>query len=129
MELHRFGVGAGQGERCSDASGRANRSEQIGVFVALICGLARPGSASCPLSNLAVLLADPGFVLKPDLDRRRLRQAVEMSAQRAREVFLNASTIRSSRAGWRGRALMCEKPSCFNSFPTWRAWKVTPKPW
>jgi hypothetical protein len=87
MELHRLGVGMGQGERFADAAGWANRSEQIGVVVALICGLARPGSASCPLPDLAVLLTDAGFVLKPDLDRRRLRQAVEMGAQRAREVF------------------------------------------
>jgi hypothetical protein len=45
---------------------------------------------------LAVLLADAGLVLKPDFDRRRLGQAVEMSFQRARKVFLNASMIRSS---------------------------------
>ena len=93
MELHRLGVGMGQGERCSDAAGWANRSEQIGVFVALICGLARPGSASCPLPNLAVLLADPGLVFKPDLDRRRRRQAVEVSAQRAREVLWNGPPL------------------------------------
>jgi hypothetical protein len=41
MELHRLGVGMGQGERCADAAGWANRSEQIGVFVALICRTAR----------------------------------------------------------------------------------------
>jgi len=41
-----------------------------------------------------------------------------------RRTFLKASTIRSSWAGWRGRALMCEKPSFFRSFPTWRAWKL-----
>ena len=44
--------------------------------------------------------------------------AVEMSLQRAREVFLNASTIRSSCAGWRGLALMWEKPIFFRSVPT-----------
>jgi len=96
MELHGLGVGAGQGERCADAAGWANRSEQIGVFVALICGLARPRSALGPLPDLTVLLADASLVLKPDFDRRRFRQAVEVSVQRAREVFLNASTIRSS---------------------------------
>ena len=32
--------------------------------------------------------------------------------------FLNASTIRSSWAGCRGLALMCEKPSFLRSFPT-----------
>src|SRR6516164_8185958 len=102
MELHGLGVGAGQGERRADAAGWANRSEQISVFVALICGLAGPRSAFGPLPDLAILLADAGLVLKPDFDRRRFRHAVEMSAQRAREVFLKASTIRSSWAGWRG---------------------------
>ena len=118
MELHRLGVGVGQGERRSDAAGWANGPEQVGAVVALVGGLARPRSALGPLSNLAVLLADAGLVLKPDFDRRGFRQAVEMGAQRAREVFLNAATIRSSWAGCRGLALMWEKPSFFNSFPT-----------
>jgi hypothetical protein len=96
MELHRLGVGMGQGERRADAAGGANRAEQIGVFVTLVGGLPRPCSASRPLSDLAVLLADTGLVLEPDFDRRRVRQEGEMSAQRAREVFLKASTVRSS---------------------------------
>jgi hypothetical protein len=93
VELHRLGVGMGRGARIADAAGWANRSEQIGVFVALIRGLTRPGSASGPLPNLAVLLADAGFVLKPDLDWRRLRQAVEMGAQRARDVLWNGPPL------------------------------------
>jgi hypothetical protein len=42
--------------------------------MALVGGL--PGSRSTlgPLPNLSVLLADAGLVLKPDFDRRRLRQ-------------------------------------------------------
>lgn len=96
MELHHVDVGIGQGERRSDAAGRADRAEQIGVVIALVGRLPRPCSAPGPLSNLAVLLADAGLVLKPNLDRRRLRQSFEMSLQRAREVFLKASMIRSS---------------------------------
>jgi hypothetical protein len=38
------------------------------------------------LPHEAVLLADAGFILEPDLERRRRRQAVEMGAQRAREI-------------------------------------------
>lgn len=106
MKLHHVGVGIRQSERGSDAPRRTNGAEQIGVFVALVGGLSGPRSASRPLSDEAVLLADPGFVLEPDFDWRRLRDAFEMGLQRAREVFLNASTIRSSCAGWRGRALM-----------------------
>jgi hypothetical protein len=96
VKLHHVGVGIGQREGRSDPAGWADRAEQIGVVIALIGGLARPRSAPGPLSDLAVLLADAGLVLKPDFDRRRLRQSFEMSLQRAREVFLNASTILSS---------------------------------
>jgi hypothetical protein len=99
VKLHHVGVGVGQREGGADAPRWADRAEQIGVVIALIGGLARSRSALGPLPNLPVLLADPGLVLKPDLDRRRLRQAFEMSLQRAREIFLNASTIRSSCAG------------------------------
>jgi hypothetical protein len=34
-----------------------------------------------------------------------------MGIQDLAKVFLNASTIRASGLGWRGLALMCEKPS------------------
>jgi len=118
MKLHCLGVGEGQREGGADASGGTNGAEEIGVVVTLIGRLTRPRSASGPLAHEAVLLADAGFVLNPDLDWRRRRQAVEMSAQREREVFLKASTIRSSWAGWRGRALMWEKPSFLRSLPT-----------
>jgi hypothetical protein len=94
VELHHVSVGIRQRQRGADAPRGADRAEQIGVVIALVGGLARPGSAPGPLPNLAVLLADAGLVLKPYLDRRRLRQAFEMSLQRAREVFLKASTIR-----------------------------------
>ena len=82
MELHRLGVGVGQGERRADAAGRADGAEQIGVVVALVGRLTGPGSASGPLSDLAVLLADAGLVLKPDLDGRRVGNAFEMGAER-----------------------------------------------
>jgi hypothetical protein len=96
VELHHVGVGIGQRKRRADAAGRADRAEQIGVVIALVGGLPWPRSAPGPLPNLAVLLADAGLVLKPDFDRRRLRQSFEMGLQRAREVFLKASMIRSS---------------------------------
>jgi hypothetical protein len=118
VELHHVGVGIRQRQRGADAPRGADRAEQIGVVIALVGGLPGSRSPPGPLPNLAVLLADAGLVLKPDFDWRRLRQSFEMSLQRAREVFLKASTIRSSCAGWRGRALMWEKPSFCSSFPT-----------
>ena len=99
VKLHHLGVGVGQRQGGSDAPRRADRAEQIGVGVALIGGLSRSRSAPRPLADKAVLLADSGLILEPDFDRRRLGQAFEMSRQRARKVFLKASTIRSSCAG------------------------------
>jgi hypothetical protein len=96
VELHHVSVGVGQREGRSDAAGRADRAEQIGVVVTLVGGLPWPRSAPGPLADKTVLLSNPGLVFKPDFDRRDLGQAVEMSLQCVREVFLKASTIRSS---------------------------------
>lgn len=99
MELHGMSVGERQGEGCSFAARGTDRTEQPGVFVALIGRLARPCSAPGPLANEAVLLADPRFILKPNLDRGFRRQFGQMSAQRRCEVFLYAAMISASCAG------------------------------
>ena len=96
VKLHHVGVGIGQREGRPDAAGGADGAEQIGVVIALVGGLPGPRSAPGPLPSQAVFLADAGLVFKPDFDRRRLGQSFEMGLQRAREVFLKASTIRSS---------------------------------
>jgi hypothetical protein len=106
VKLHHAGVGVGQHEGRPDAAGRTDRAEQISIVVTLVGGLSGPRSAPGPLADEAVLLPNPGFILEPDLDRRGFRQSFETGLQRTREVFLNPSTIRSSCAGWRGRALM-----------------------
>jgi hypothetical protein len=94
VELHRVGVGEGQRERGAGAAGRADGAEQVGALVALVGGLAGPRSAPGPLPHEAVLLADAGLVLEPDLDGFASRDAGEMGSQRGREVFLNASIVR-----------------------------------
>lgn len=96
MSLHGPCIGEGHDESCPDATSRADRSEEVGALVALISGLARPGSASRPLPDQTVLLADPRLVLEPDLDPLSLRDMGEVSLQRRREVFLYISTTRSS---------------------------------
>ncbi len=88
MKLHGGGVGEGQGERRALAAGRADRAEEIGVFITLIGRLAWPRAALGPLPNKAVLLADASFILKPDFDRSAFRNIGEMGVQRLREVFL-----------------------------------------
>jgi hypothetical protein len=69
VELHRLGVGEGQRQRRAGSAGGTDGAEQVGVFVTLVGGLARPGSSPRPLPHDAVLLADARLVLKPDLDR------------------------------------------------------------
>jgi len=93
VDLRHVGVGMGKHEGHPDAAGRADRAEQIGVVVALVGGLPWPRSAPGPLPNLAVLLADAGLVFKPDFNRRRLGQAVEMGLQRVREVLWNGPPL------------------------------------
>jgi hypothetical protein len=116
VELHRLGVGEGERQGRAFALSGADRAKQIGVFAALVGGLPGPRSAPRPLAHEAVLLADARFVLEPDFNRRALRQGGQMDVQDRREV--NASTMRTSCPGWRGRALTCEKQSVFKSLPT-----------
>src|ERR1700730_15760763 len=49
---------------------RADRTEQIGVLVALVLRLARPRALLRPLIDEAVLLPHPHLVLEPHFDRR-----------------------------------------------------------
>ena len=106
VHLHRLGIGEGQRQRRAHASGRADRTEEIGALVALIGGLTRSGSSPGPLSDEPILLADAGLVLEPDLDLLLARHALEVSRERAAEVFLKASMVAPSCIGCRGRALM-----------------------
>ena len=46
-----------------------DRTEHIGVLVALILRLARAGALLGPLVGETVLLSDPHFILEPHLDR------------------------------------------------------------
>lgn len=96
VQLHGECVGKWQGERTALAARRTDRAEQVGIFVTLVSGLPWSRPTSRPLPHEPVLLTDPGFVLEPYLDRRSGRQVRQMGAQRAREVFLYASTIPAS---------------------------------
>ena len=93
VQLHRLSVGEGQGQRCASAAGRADRTKQIGAFIALVGGLARPRSAPRPLPDDAVLLADAGLILEPDLDGLALRDAGEVGAQGDGEVLWNGPPL------------------------------------
>ncbi len=87
MKLHGLRVGEGQRQPGCYATRRADGAEQIGALVALVGRLTGPRAAPGPLPHDAILLADAGFVLEPDLDRLTFGQVGQMGAQRAREVF------------------------------------------
>ena len=88
MKLHHRCVGVGERQRRALALRRADRAEEVGVFIALIGGLTRTRSAPRPLPHEAVFLADARFVLEPDFDRRLRRKGGQMRLQRRFEVFL-----------------------------------------
>ena len=88
MKLHGLGIGKRQRQRRPGSPRRADGAEQVGALVALVGGLSWPRATPRPLADDAVLLADAGFVLEPDLDRCSLGQIGQMRAQRAGEVFL-----------------------------------------
>ena len=99
MKLHGFGIGIRQRQRGTNSASRTDGAKEIGVLIALVGWLAGPRPASGPLSDNAILLTDTGFILEPDFQRCCLRQADEMSTQRAREVFLNAAMVSASCPG------------------------------
>jgi len=84
----------------------ADGAEQVGVLVALVGRQARSRAGPGPDPGAAVLLAEPGLVLEPDLDRLLLGQVAYVGRERAGEVFLNPSSTRWSWRGCCGRPLM-----------------------
>jgi hypothetical protein len=121
VKLHGLGVGIGHGERGADTARWADGAKQIGVLITLVGWLTRSGSPLGPLANQAVLLSDARLVLEPNFDRLARGNVREMRLQRRREVFLNASIVSAFWPGWRGLALICEKPSCFRILPIVRS--------
>ena len=73
VKLHGECVGDRQCERRAFTPRRADRAEEIGVVVTLVGRLARSRSASSPLADEPILLADTGLILEPDFDRGFLR--------------------------------------------------------
>lgn len=63
VELHHVGIRMRQCERRADTSRRADRTEEIGVLIALVSGLARPRTPLRPLADEAILLTNPRLIL------------------------------------------------------------------
>jgi len=67
MPLHRLGVATGQDQSGTDTARGTDGAEDVGRLGALVMRRAWPGSALGPAPGDLVLLANPGFVLEPDL--------------------------------------------------------------
>lgn len=106
MQLHGLRVGARQHQAGALAEPGTDGAEQVGVFVALVGRQARARAGSGPDAGAAILLAEPGLVLEPDLDPLFLGQMAYVGCERAGEVFLNASSTCGSWRGCCGRPVM-----------------------
>ena len=68
MRLHGFSIHPWRRDSRTCSTGRANRSEQVGIFVTLVGRLVRLRLGSRPLTDDSILLADPCFILEPDFN-------------------------------------------------------------
>ena len=87
MQVHGRGVDIGQDEGRSPAAGWAHRSEDVGGLITLVARLMRPGAAASPLAGQGALLADPAFVLEPELEPPALRLVADGSGDPVGKFF------------------------------------------
>ena len=95
MPLHGLGVAARQDEGGADAARGTDGAEDIGRLGALVAGRPGPGAAFRPAPGDLVLLADPRFVLPPELYLGIGRERGSDRRQRGGKVFLKFSMASS----------------------------------
>ena len=96
MQVHGVDIGVRQHKPGANASCRAHRAEQIRPFVSLIAWRGRSAATLSPDAGQATLLANPRFVLPPQLDRLTLRAGRNRGGRQVGEVFLCASCAAAS---------------------------------
>jgi hypothetical protein len=105
VQVHRRRVAERQDQPRRLAFGRADRAEDVCGLRALIVRGDRPRAAQRPAPRDLVLLANPRFVLEPNLYRRALRESCsDLCKLGGKAPFLKASSASSFWAWWRGRA-------------------------
>src|SRR3954465_2108912 len=92
MQAHGGRVASGHDQGCALALLRADRPEDGDRTRPLIVGGAGRGPPPGPPPGDLVLLADPGLVLPPQLDRGALREARPDRLQGGGETFLKSSS-------------------------------------
>src|SRR3954463_7391677 len=96
VQAHGLRVASGQHQGRALALLRADRSEDVDRTRPLILRGVGAGAPSGPAPGDFVLLADPGLVLPPQLDRSALREARPDRLQGGRETFLKSSNASGS---------------------------------
>ncbi len=99
MRRHRPGIGARQNQTGGTGALGTDGAEEIGPFVALIAWRGGACPASRPDPGQASFLANPGFVLEPDLDRLRFGGIRQSVVDEVGEVFLKVSWTAASALG------------------------------
>ncbi len=92
MPLKQGGVHCGRIDEGHDqprcrAARRTDCAKEVGPLIAGIAGRAGSGAAPGPDAGQAALLADPRFILEPDLQRLALRPRRDRRRYRVGEVF------------------------------------------
>jgi hypothetical protein len=91
MRLHGRRIAIGHDEAGAFAFRRADGAENVSPLRALIVRSTRAGSALGPAAGYLVLLANAGFVLKPDLDLCAGCKPLLDRRQLGGEVFLKSA--------------------------------------
>ena len=92
MRLHGGRVAPGHDQARTLALPGTDRAEDIGRLRSLVVRRRRPGAARSPAAGDLVLLADPGFVLPPELYLDAWRKPVPDIRDCGGEIFLKAAS-------------------------------------
>jgi hypothetical protein len=96
MKRHGFGIAERQDQPGTLSKLGADCAEDVGRFRPLVLGCRGPRAASGPASRDLVLLADPGFVLEPDLYGSGAREGgFDLCQLGGKAPFLKASRASS----------------------------------
>jgi hypothetical protein len=96
MQVHRLDVDVWQDQCRTNPAGGTDGAKDVGPFVSLISRLAGATARLRPDISQAALLADPGFVLPPELDRLAAGVLGNGRRDEGGEVFLCASCAAES---------------------------------
>jgi len=94
VQGHARGGAAGQDETHAFPLSRTNRAEDVSRLGSLIFRRCGAGAAFGPAPGDLVLLADPGLIGEPDLERLAADRLPDL-LQTGRDVFLKAATAAS----------------------------------